>query len=152
MPFFDWALYPTTIRLGAVSDIPSDQGCIVSLTADAAGDVVGASTAAVGSAGGHPGGTSRFDAPAPPQLVAVASAMAAIAKWRPRSPALMRQVSLPTRRSPARRSAARRQGSSGWAPRSRSEDEDRPRVRVWRGGAPPTAPYAGGAAARPPPP
>jgi hypothetical protein len=80
-------------RFGAVSDIPSDHGAVVSLTADTADDVVGASTVAVGGAGGHSGGTSRFDALAPPQLVAATSAMAAI------------------------------------------DDEARPRVRVWRGGA-----------------
>ena len=62
--------FSSTKRFGAVADIPSDHGSVVSLTADAAGDVVGASAVAVGGAGGHSGGTSRFDALAPPQLVA----------------------------------------------------------------------------------
>src|SRR5271170_6912517 len=108
-------------RLGAVSDIPSDHGSVVSLTADAAGDAIGASTATAAVGTGHPGGTSRFDALAPPQLVAAASAMVAIATWRLRSRA-----------------------------RTRSDDEARPRVRVWRGSDASMVSRTGVAAACPP--
>jgi len=74
MPFF------STNRFGAVSDVPSDQGCIVSLIAAVAIDVVRASSGGVGSAAGDPCVGSHLDPRAPPRLVAAVSAKAAIAK------------------------------------------------------------------------
>jgi hypothetical protein len=74
MPFF------STNRFGAVSDVPSDHGCIVSLIAAVACGVVRASWEGVGSAVGDPCVGSHLDARAPPQLVAAVSAKAAIAR------------------------------------------------------------------------